>query len=161
MRVAETIAALCVTLLGIITIALSRRLPGASEYEPGPGFLPFWLGVTLIVLSLFLMRSALKEPIDPAPADPNGESPAGFFQFGAGALTPWLIFFVSTVAVSLLFERLGFGLSIGLFMLVTMRWVARQSWPSTIILALATPLVLYLGFVRILMVPLPIAPPGL
>ena len=161
MRVAETIAALCVTLLGITTIALSRQLPGASEYEPGPGFLPFWLGVTLVVLSLFLLRSALKERTDAAPAESGGDNPAGFFQFKAGALTPWLIFFVSTIAVSLLFERLGFGLSIGLFMLVTMRWVARQSWPSTIILALATPIVLYLGFVRILMVPLPLAPPGL
>jgi hypothetical protein len=45
-------------------------------------------------------------------------------------------------------------------MLVTMRWVARQSWPSTIALTLATPLVLYIGFARLLMVPIPLAPPG-
>jgi hypothetical protein len=158
-RVSETIAALCVTLLGITTIALSRQLPGASEYEPGPGFLPFWLGVTLIVLSLFLMRGALRKPAGGAPADAEADNTESFFQFGAGRLTPWLIFFVSTVAVSMSFERLGFGLSIGLFMLVTMRWVAGQSWPSTIILALATPIALFLGFARILMVPLPFAPP--
>ena len=62
--------------------------------------------------------------------------------------------------MSLLFERLGFAVSIGLFMLVTMRWVARQSWPSTIALTLATPIVLYIGFARLLMVPIPLAPPG-
>jgi hypothetical protein len=45
-------------------------------------------------------------------------------------------------------------------MLITMRWVVRQSWLATVALALATPIVLYLGFVRILMVPLPLAPPG-
>jgi putative tricarboxylic transport membrane protein len=160
-RVAETIAALCVSLLGVITIALARQLPYQAEYGPGPGFLPLWLGATLVVLSVFLLRSALKEGAHAASADARGENPEGFFQFAPGAFTPWLIFFVSTLAVSLLFQRLGFGLSIGLFMLVTMRWVARQSWLSTIVMALATPIVLYLGFVRILMIPLPLAPPGL
>ena len=157
MRVAETIAALCVTLLGITTIVLARRLPYEAEYGPGPGFLPFWLGVTFLVLSVFLLRNALRQA--PAAVD-EGDRPAGFLQFAPGAFTPWLIFFVSTIAVSLLFERLGFGLAIGLFMLVTMRWVARQSWPMTVVLALATPLVLYLGFVRLLRVPLPLMPPG-
>lgn len=160
MRVAETIGALCVTLLGITTIALARQLPYEAEYGPGPGFLPLWLGVTLVVLSVFLVRNALQERASAAPADAEADHSQGFWQFAPGAFAPWLIFFVSTLAVSLLLERLGFGLSIGLFMLVTMRWVARQSWLPTIILALATPILLYLAFVRILMVPLPLAPPG-
>ena len=162
MRVAETIAALCVTLLGITTMALARQLPGAAEYEPGPGFLPFWLGATLVVLSVFLLRNALRlqQIAQAVPADADGDDPARFFQIAPGALMPWLIFFASTIAVSLLFERLGFALAIGLYMLVTMRWVARQSWVSTVILAVATPIVLYLIFVRILRVPLPLAPPG-
>jgi putative tricarboxylic transport membrane protein len=159
-RVAETIAALCVTLLGITTVALARQLPYEAEYGPGPGFLPFWLGVTFIVLSVFLLRGAMKEGGRPSPEDDGEDNRQAFFQFSPGSQTPWLIFFISTIAVSLAFERLGFGLSIGLFMLVTMRWVARQSWPSTIALALATPIVLYLGFARILMVPIPLAPPG-
>lgn len=160
MRVADAVAALCVALLGVTTIALARQLPYEAEYGPGPGFLPFWLGVTLVVLSVFLLRGALSAGAHPAAADAGDNHPAGFLRFAPGALAPWLTFFVSTIAVSLLFERLGFGLSIGLFMLVTMRWVARQSWPATIVLALVTPIVLYLGFVRILMVPLPLAPPG-
>ena len=110
--------------------------------------------------SQFLLRSALKEERTLHRLMPRRE-PGGLFSVRTGAFTPWLIFFVSTLAVSLLFQRLGFGLSIGLFMLVTMRWVARQSWLSTIVMALATPIVLYLGFVRILMIPLPLAPPGL
>jgi putative tricarboxylic transport membrane protein len=114
-----------------------------------------------VILSVFLVRNALQEQAPAASADTESDRPPGFLRFAPGAFAPWLIFFVSTLAVSLLFERLGFGLSIGLFMLVTMRWVARQSWLSTIVLALATPIVLYLGFVRILMVPLPLAPPGI
>lgn len=161
MRAADTIAAFCVALLGATTIALARRLPYDAEYGPGPGFLPFWLGVALVVLSGFLLQDALKkEALAATPADAKGGDSSGFFQFAPRALIPWLIFLVSTVAVSLLFERLGFVLSIGLFMLITMRWVAHQSWPSTMLLAVGTPFVLYLGFVRLLMVPLPLAPAG-
>jgi putative tricarboxylic transport membrane protein len=159
-RVADTVAALCVALLGATTIALARRLAYEAEYGPGPGFLPFWLGLLLVVLSAFLLRNALRAPAPAvaASAEAEPEGPTGFIAVPPGALTPWLIFSVSTVAVALLFERLGFGLSVGLFMLITMRWVARLGWPATIAFALITPIVLYLGFVRLLMVPLPLAP---
>ena len=162
MRVAETVAALCITLLGVTTMALARQLPYEAEYGPGPGFLPLWLGATFVVLSVFLLRNALKlqQGAHAVPADADGDDPARFFQITPGALMPWLTFFASTIAVSLLFERLGFALAIGLYMLVTMRWVARQNWVSTVILAVATPIVLFLIFVRILRVPLPLAPPG-
>ena len=161
MRVADTFAALCVALLGLTTIALARQLPYEAEYGPGPGFLPLWLGATLVVLSMFLLRSALSEGAAATAADAEGARSEGFFAFGPGAFVPWLIFFVSTIAVSLLFERLGFGLAIGLYLLVTMRWVARRDWASTVILAVIAPIVLYLAFVRVLMVPLPLAPPWL
>jgi hypothetical protein len=104
---------------------------------------------------------ALGQSAQSASAAAAADNPARFFQFAPGAFVPWLVFFGSTIAASLLFERLGFGLAIGLYMLVTMRWVARQSWLSTIALAVATPFVLYLLFVRLLRVPLPLAPPGL
>ncbi len=161
MRVADTIGALCVALLGATAIALARQLPYEAEYGPGPGFLPFWLGLSLVVLSVFLLREARAgRTVEDTAPDNEGDAQTRFFQFGPGALTPWLIFFVSMLAVSLFFEQLGFALSIGLFMLVTMRWVARRSWLSTIVFALVTPIVLYLGFVRILMVPLPLEPAG-
>ncbi len=161
MRVAETVGALCVALLGATTIALARQLPYDAEYGPGSGFLPFWLGVALVVLSVFLFREArMSSTSDEASSAAAGDGPVGFARFAPGALAPWLIFFVSTVAVSLLFEHLGFGLSIGAFMLVTMRWVAGQSWPATIALAVVTPVALFLLFVRVLLVPLPLAPPG-
>ncbi len=161
MRVADTIAALCVALLGATAIGLARQLPYEAEYGPGPGFLPFWLGLTLVVLSVFLLREARAgRTVEDTSPDDEGDARTGFLQFAPGALTPWLIFFVSMLAVSLFFQQLGFALSIGLFMFVTMRWVARRSWLSTIVFALVTPVVLYLGFVRILRVALPLEPAG-
>jgi putative tricarboxylic transport membrane protein len=154
-RVAETVAALCVALLGVTVIALARQLPYEADYGPGAGFLPLWLGVALVILSVFLLREARAPAADGATI--TGES-AGFLQFAPGALQPWLVFFVSTVVVSLLFERLGFALAIGLFMFVTMRWVANLSWLATILFIVLTPVGLYFLFVRFLMVPIPMGP---
>ena len=161
MRVANIVAALCVALFGALVIALARQLPYDAEYGPGPGFLPLWLGAALVLLSAFLLRDALKtQTPDDAVGDDEERGPAAFLQFAPQALMPWLIFLASTVIFSLFFEQLGFGLATGLFMLVTMRWVAHQSWQATIVLAIATPIVLYIGFARFLMVPLSLEPAG-
>ncbi|MCD6032510.1 MAG: hypothetical protein K0S78_4692 [Thermomicrobiales bacterium] len=158
MRVADTFAALCVALLGATVIALARQLPYEAEYGPGAGFLPLWLGLALVILSVFLLREARAPTPDGGTIAGEPVSSAGFLHFAPGALTPWLMFFVSTVVVSVLFERLGFALAIGLFMLVTMRWVANLSWIATILLAVCTPIGLYILFVRLLMVPIPVGP---
>ena len=161
MRVANLIAALCVAAFGITVIALARQLPYDAEYGPGPGYLPFWLGVALVILSVFLLRDAwrMQQPGEDAAAG-GGGGPASFLELSPGALTPWLIFLVSTVIVSVFFEQLGFALSVGLFLVVTMRWAARQGWVSTIAVAVITPIVLYIGFVRFLLVPLQLGPAG-
>ena len=159
MRVADTVAALCVALLGATAIALARQLPYEADYGPGAGFLPLWLGVALVILSVFLLREARAAPsLDDTAIAAEPDGPAGFLQFAPGALAPWLLFLTSTVIVSLLFERLGFALAIGLFMLVTMRWVANLSWLATILFTVLTPIVLYILFVRLLMVPVPLGP---
>lgn len=158
MRLANAIAALCVALLGIVVIFLARQLPYDAEYGPGPGFLPFWLGVTLVVLSVFLVRDALRRPRSTGAGDTG--RPAAFLEIAPGAMAPWLIFLASTVVLAFLFEQLGFALATGLFMLVTMRWVARQGWLATIALTVITPIVLYLGFVKVLLVPLQLEPAG-
>ena len=159
MRVADTVAALCVALLGAIVIALARQLPYEADYGPGAGFLPLWLGGALVILSVFLLREAR---IAPTPVDAtiaaNATHQGGFLAFGPGALTPWVIFFASTIVVSVLFERLGFALAIGSFMFVTMRWVANLTWLATILLTVLTPVGLYMLFVRLLMVPIPLGP---
>jgi putative tricarboxylic transport membrane protein len=157
-RVADTVAALCVALLGATAIALARQLPYEADYGPGAGFLPLWLGVALVVLSVFLLRQARTAPTPNGAMATNPDAQAGFLQFAPGALTPWVLFFVSTVVVSVLFERLGFALAIGLFMFVTMRWVANLSWLGTILFAMLTPIGLYILFVRLLMVPIPLGP---
>lgn len=161
MRFAEYAAALVVAALGSATIILARRLPYSAEYGPGAGFLPLWLGIALVILSVILLREAMSDRLDEgaaALADSAGEDAR--IGIGNASRKPWLIFFASTVALALLFEPLGLWVSTALFTLVTVRWVGQRPWLATIIFTIVTPIALYVGFVRLLLVPLPMLPFG-
>ncbi len=161
MRLANYAAALVVASLGITAIALSRNLSYGAEYGPGPGFLPFWLGVVLVILSAFIVRDARSDAAGGADADRDeAGSGSALLPRAEDGRKPWLILFGSTIALALLFQPLGLLLSTALFMLVTVRWIARRSWLSTVVFAAVTPIALYVGFVRLLAVPLPLDPPG-
>ncbi|HEV2109130.1 MAG TPA: tripartite tricarboxylate transporter TctB family protein, partial [Thermomicrobiales bacterium] len=155
-------AALFVTALGFVAIYLSRQLPYSAEYGPGAGFLPFWLGVALVLLSAILWRNAKSQAADDRAA--SGQNDPGHANAARSndksAQKPWLIFFGSIIALAFLFQPLGLLLSSALFMLVTMRWAARRTWVSSIVFAVVTPIALYVGFTRLLVIPLPLGPFG-
>lgn len=162
MRIADTAAALTVAALGGITIYQARQLPYSAEYGPGAGFLPLWLGIVLVILSLFLVRNALRAAVPTAPQITDDASTVIDPPTSLDRRTwiPWLIFFGSTVALALLFEPLGLWVSTALFTFITVRWVAHRAWLPTLVFAVLTPILLYIGFVRLLLVPLPLSPFG-
>ena len=61
--------ALC-TLFGALWIATALGLPYMGDFAPGSGFLPFWLGACLVVLSAFHVVSCLRAPAAAVPAGP-------------------------------------------------------------------------------------------
>lgn len=164
MRKADTAAALIVAALGVFTMYQARRLPYSAEYGPGAGFLPLWLGIALLLLSVVLVRNARSgaapETPDPVIGDEASVAVAQPSPLGREIWRPWLIFFGSTVALAFLFEPLGLWLSTAAFTFVTIRWVGDRAWPATILFTILTPIALYVGFVRLLLVPLPLGPFG-
>ena len=48
MWLADLIGGVVVLLLGFAVVFFSRQLPYMSEYGPGPGFFPLWLGLGII-----------------------------------------------------------------------------------------------------------------
>ncbi len=159
MRRAEYIAALLLGLLGLATIYFSLELPYSADYGPGAGFLPLWLGIALVILSPIIHWNARTSPVENVVTDETDVvAPPALLPVDPVARRTWLIFIAGTAAVVVLFEQLGLILAIGLYMLVTMRWVARRTWLSTIAFAVLSPLVFYLLFVSFLSVALPIGP---
>lgn len=162
MRLAEYIAAIAVAVLGVAAIGLARQLPYRAEFGVGPGFFPLWLGVVLVILSAVLVRSIWQADRQPAtPSEPATDEPApNQIIPAAEARKPWLIFLISTAAVVLLFSYLGMVISMGLFMLVTVRWVAGRSWRASLAYAVLSPIAFYIAFGVLLSVPLPVGPFG-
>ncbi len=162
MRPAEYAAALLVATLGLAAIYLSRQLPYSAEYGPGAGFLPFWLGIALVLLSALLFREAKSQAATEGAAtghnDPDHANTN--LSMDKSSRKPWLVFLGSILALAFLFQPLGLLLSTALFMLVTMRWAAQRTWFSSILFAVVTPIALYVGFSRLLVVPLPSGPFG-
>jgi hypothetical protein len=147
MRRCNQAASILLLILSIAAIVGSRDLIYKVEFSPGAGFFPFWLGVSLMALSLILLlkntvlKSAVKEE-NPLP--------------GRGALLRILSILGSLLAGILLFERIGFLItmfSISAFLLI---FLERYRWYSGILISLVMVGTVYGIFKIWLNVPLPL-----
>ena len=162
MRISEVAAAALLLLLGAATIFQSRTLPYWHEQAPGPAFVPFWLGVLLIVSAAILLMTAIRSPAArPAPAlfAPSAPSaPRAPRAPRAPSAPAWISAFA--VLALVLTPVVGMPLACGLFMAATLFLLEpRRRWRN-IITAVATVVIVSLLFVHGLGVPLPLGPLG-
>lgn len=129
------------TLLGIGALAavFSYGLGLGSPAKPGPGMWPFVVSIAMLVFGVVLL--VRPEPDAVEPLDRN------MLLVGAGAL--------SLAVYSWLFEVLGFEIPTVLLLLLWLKVFGRDSWRTTITVALVTTVVVYLLFIVALGVSLP------
>lgn len=142
-------AGLLTTGLGAWVYFVARTFPKVSEGYQGPGLFPQLIGGLLVVFGIGLMGAGIRRRIP---------LHAPRLVFGSGALQALLIL-VSVVLYLVAAPRFGFVLTSSAMLLILM--VAqgtrlRRALPSTFI-AVA---LIYVLFVRLLRVPLPIGPFG-
>lgn len=99
-----------------------------TDFGPGPGFFSFWLGVLVVVLSLWEIRRALPNLRERVPAD--------FFPDRAG-VRRIMALIGAMVAAVLFMGTLGYSLTILLFCFFLLRVLATQPWWVTLALSLA------------------------
>jgi putative tricarboxylic transport membrane protein len=121
-------------------------MPPSGTFGPGAGFLPFWLGVAMAILSIALLINATRGPVQVSEASPfpRGHAIVAILKT-AGALAAFI----------LLLETLGFLLSIALLTAFLLRIVERMGWPTTVTVAIANAAGLYVVFQMLLGVSLP------
>lgn len=146
----DLVTALVIGSFAVFVIYEASSLPYYSEYGPGPGFLPLWLGMGILVLALSLVFANLLgfariEEGVPQPRTAIGRALGGWVGLMVAiALLPWV----------------GFGLSFA-FLTTLLILVLEGRSPLT---ALGTAVSLSLGFYLIfalaLGVPLPSGPWG-
>jgi hypothetical protein len=128
--------------LGMAVIFFSRQLPYHSDYGPGPGFLPMWIGVVLVICSMIVTVQELR-------AANKGET---FFQ----PRTRMAVKVLVVIAIAfLLFPLLGFSVGFGLFICATMRLMGGHRWVTCGVAAVVTAVGIHFLFGHWLDIPLP------
>jgi putative tricarboxylic transport membrane protein len=140
---ADRVSATLLLLFSVLVIFAARALPYWTANAPGPGFVPFWLGLLLACASVAMFARAQvrfgHESALPDRATTFRVATVVGLTAGAAALTPVV----------------GLVVASGVFMGVTLAYLRpghpRGNWVATIL----TPIVVWLLFVRWLAVPLP------
>jgi len=120
--------------------------------HPGPGFMPFLIGIFMGGLSLLALIKALRTR---SKAN-QGKSPSAIFP-AKKIVTP-VTMFVSVFVYALILPSLGYLVSTSALMLVLFKGVASQRWGSAIIATILAVLLSYYIFVIWLGCQVPVLP---
>ncbi len=137
-------------LLGCAALLLiaSRRLPLMSEFGPGSGFFPVILSLLLGLLSLLIIMQAWRKN---RRVKASGPTP----KILGPHKRKYFIYLALFFAFGLFFGKLGYFLSMVLFLAFILKYVEKQSWKITFGVIVVSGLVSYFLFVKFLAVPLP------
>jgi putative tricarboxylic transport membrane protein len=143
----ELLAAILLAGFGGFVIYEARGLPYHSEFGPGPGFFPLWIGIGIVACSLFLIGAAIFRG--------GAVIPISRLEM-VRALSAWLAF---GLAVALL-PLVGFGLSLGLLTAFLVLVLDRRSAWLAIGVAVGLAVGFHVVFAVALGVSLPAGPWG-
>jgi hypothetical protein len=143
MRYANIIGGVAVLLLGLGTVlAAWRTLPYTGEFGPGPGFVPLWLGVVLMVCAVPVILGDLR-------ARPTGE------KWLRPETRQCVKVLVLIVTVFLLLPVLGFPVGLALITGAGMRLMGKHAWVACVLTAIGTAICIHYLFGQWLSIPLP------
>jgi hypothetical protein len=137
---------------GVMTVVFvmlawqATQLTYGSEFAPGAGFAPLWLGVLGAVVSAIVVVRGRAAPAAP-PLDLRAEARVGSTVLGA-------------IAALLAVPVLGFVTAFGAYLLFFTVVVERMRLPVAVATCFAIAAFTYLVFARLLTVPFPVGPLG-
>jgi hypothetical protein len=147
MRKADIVVALGLMLLGFLAIGDSIRLGfGWGMSGPEAGFFPFYMGLGIFICTFFIVLRAIKIYKKEGP---------GKTLIAEGGLTQILWVLLPAIGVVLLTELIGLHLATVLYLGFYMAWVGKMHWAKVILLSILVPLVIYILFDKIFLIPLP------
>jgi putative tricarboxylic transport membrane protein len=136
MKTRRIVPCLCWIALSLFVLIFSYRMGLGGVHSPGPGLMPFLLGVLLLFPSFYLIAEPLLR---------KREERTALEKTGRGNYRKRGLVLVSLVLFCLLLERLGYLLSMFLFSLALFR-IMNNGWRTVLIGSVLTILVTYYGF---------------
>jgi hypothetical protein len=147
MKKADVVMAIALALLGVVVTADAVRLGfGWGPSGPEGGFFPFYLGTGLIACSAIVLIKALRD------WRKHGDAKR---LVPEGAWKPLVWVFAPALGMVVLTELVGLHVSAALYLAFYMLVVGKISWKTTLAVSLIAPVVLYIAFDKVFMVPLP------
>lgn len=142
MWMADLIGGAVALLFGLSIVFFSSQLPYSSEFGPGPGFLPFWLGIGIAGCAVLVLMKILKQR----------NRTEVFFKpltrLGVQML-------VMIVIAFLLLPYLGFSVGLALFTAAAMKIIGKHSTLLCGLTAIGTAIGIHFVFGEWLSIPLP------
>jgi len=140
------IAAIFFLVMGLFFALYARSVEIGTWNEPGPGFLPFWAGLTLSAMSVALL--------------------VGSYARKAWAVRPsffpkpdsWkrvLATFLSLIGYNLILNAMGFTLSTFLFLFFLVKFIFPQTWARALLVSVLGSVIARLLFINFLESQLP------
>ena len=113
MWMADLIGGVVVLLFGLSVVIFSMQLPYMSEFGPGPGFLPLWLGIGIAGCAVAVILKVLRKR-DLVEAFIKPQTRVGLQMLGL------------IVCAFLLLPLLGFSVGLALFAATAMRLIGKH-----------------------------------
>jgi hypothetical protein len=139
-------AAIFFLIVGVFFALYARSVEIGSWHEPGPGFLPFWAGITLTAMAIALLFGSYARrtwPVRPS-----------FFP----RRDSWkrvLATFLALIAYNLLLPYLGFTATTFLFLTFLVKFIFPQTWMRTLLVSILGSVAARLLFINFLETQLP------
>ena len=149
MQKADTIVALGILFIGIIVMVDTGMLgSGWGMSGPEPGFFPFYMGLGVVLCSLFVFLKAFKAYKKEVPG-------TGKRLIAKGGLAPILWVLIPSLGMVLLTELIGLHLATVLFLMFYMRVVGNIQWTTVVLVGLMLPLATFIVFDKLFLIPMP------
>ncbi|HHV64971.1 MAG TPA: tripartite tricarboxylate transporter TctB family protein [Peptococcaceae bacterium] len=148
MRKADLIGSIVIFIVGVAIVLESLTFDFFEHGAPGPGFLPFWVGLFLAVLALAQIIGSLKNKEKESQED--NASPFTWENF-----KPFVVFLGSSAIVVLVTRFVGLLIPLGLATGFQAWYFGVKRKRTVILITVLTPLLTWLVFDVALGVPMP------
>jgi putative tricarboxylic transport membrane protein len=143
----------CFLILGLFIVLRSIGLKIWGAIGPQEGFFPFIIGILTIGLSLIIIVKSLLSSLSHTRV--KSEEPVAEEETASGSLRKVIYYSISIGCYAVLLQPVGFLITTPLFLVSILRLIEKQSWKTSLSVALALTALSHIVFVYLLMVPLP------
>jgi len=147
MRRADIYVGLFLMAIGLLVLGDAIRLGfGWGMSGPEAGFFPFYMALGIVICTFFIVLRGIKD---------FKKEGIGKPLIQKGGLTQILWVLIPAAGMVLLTELIGLHLATVLYLAFYMGVVGKENWGKVILLSILIPLVVYIVFDKVFLIPLP------